>query len=166
MKPIFQVLVSEYYRRNTLFFGLLLIVFAVVMRPAYLIFSPMIIRPILENPPVLAAVVGGCTLYVAKCLIETLAVLRLPENRFIYMLAVQSRVQVFGTYISRLFSYCCSCYPLFASPYGICYHLGILANYFPTLLLLINPQFVYSLPHLSHYSPQDVRPFFPPVPTD
>ena len=96
MKPIYQVLVSEYYRRNTLFFGLLLIVFAVVMRPAYLIVSPMITRPILENNPVFASVVGFCTLYLIKCLIETLAALRQPENRFIYMLAVQSRVYVFG----------------------------------------------------------------------
>ena len=95
MKPIFQVLVSEFYRRNTLFFGILLILLVVIMRPAYLIFSPIITRPLLESPEALTVLGIVFFLYLGKCILETLAALNKAENRFIFSLAALPRQRVF-----------------------------------------------------------------------
>ncbi|MEM9721275.1 MAG: hypothetical protein AAGA10_18575 [Bacteroidota bacterium] len=85
-KPVQAVLVKEFYRRNTLFFGLIIIVLFIVMRPAYLIFSPVIVLAILETPIALAVIFGCFFLYFAKSLWETVIAFRKSENVFLYSL--------------------------------------------------------------------------------
>ena len=94
-RPVHAVLVSEFYRRNTLFFGLIIIVLFIVMRPAYLIFSPMIVMAVLETPTALATIFAVFFLYYIKCLWESTIALQKKENRFLYALYSMPPSKVF-----------------------------------------------------------------------
>ena len=88
MNAIRQVLVAEFYRRNFLFFLLVIILLVFVFRPPSLLISPWFVLPMLESLPFFGLVSGLILLYDAKCWWDLWHSIHRQENQFLYALAI------------------------------------------------------------------------------
>jgi len=81
-----RVLIGEFYRKNALFFGLLLAGLVFVFRPPTTLIQPYFVLSMFEDFPFFWIVQGVLLLYQVKAWRETVVRVSLPENRFLLSL--------------------------------------------------------------------------------
>lgn len=91
-----KTLIEGFYRRNVLFFTLLLIFAAFVCRPATLLVSPPFVLPMLEDLRFFGGVLTLLALYQMKTWRDNLRALDLRDHEFLYMLGALHRARLLG----------------------------------------------------------------------
>ena len=86
MKAVQSIFIEAYYRKNYLFFALVLIFLGLVFRPPTLLVSPMFIPPMFESPTFFLTTIIILSAYLAKAWRESYRNLYLPENSCLFIL--------------------------------------------------------------------------------
>ena len=161
LRPVQAVLVKAFYRRNTLFFGLIIIILFVVIRPAYLIVSPMIVMALIETPIALATIFGVFLLYFFKCLWESIMAIQKPENRFLYSLYALPYRKVYFILLGQfnLLLAPATLYILVMGFYGVRAEIWMVLLYATSWLALIFGGSFFLVKQLKN--PKERRFFFP-----
>ncbi|MEO0896905.1 MAG: hypothetical protein AAFY71_10930 [Bacteroidota bacterium] len=84
-----------FYRKNYLFFLFFIGLFAFIVKPPYLLFSPYLLEPMLASPAFLGGVMGALLLYYIKGLRDSIAIIHEAKHAFLYQLICLERKELF-----------------------------------------------------------------------
>lgn len=95
MKVVDLVWYQGFYRKNYLFFFLFILVFAFLVKPPTILFSPYFIDPMLEDATFFGITMGLLGLFVAKGLGDSLSMIQHPHHTFLHQLSLLPGPQLY-----------------------------------------------------------------------
>ena len=97
-----KLLAGAFYRRHAIFLGLLLMVFLGLVRPPQLLFSGMVIRPLMGSSVAACILMGICLVWVVYASARMLYYLRLPKSEFLSVMGAVGYGQRWGLAMAQV----------------------------------------------------------------